>query len=162
MSDTYSNIHSWVDPANGDRTPYLQLPCDFLKEPAFTDLPFAARLFYITLCVHKESIEQQACLEQSLKSYNEIFDLNMTDQDIKCEARPHKRISKFVDGRMFVIPEKQLKEYGYSTQYACKLKKILIEKGFIEEVYAHKGKYDGWSKNVTIYRFSDKWKSKSS
>ena len=161
MTDTYKNIHSWVDPVNGDRTPYLQLPCDFLKEKAFLDLPYAARIFYIVLCAHKESAEQQACLEGTLTKYNEIFGLGMNEHDIQCEARPYKKTSKYTNGNMFVIPESQLEKYGFNSQYANTNKKILEDRGFIEVVYAKKGKYDGWSKNVTVYKFSNKWKSKS-
>lgn len=136
------------------------LPPELFEEPAFQGLSHAARNFYILLNVHKQTEIQRGCLLQALKDYNQIFDLHMTDVDLLDEATPNKR-TKYTHG-YFVMPQKHLAMYGYSAQYANKLKKELIDAGFIRTVYGGKGKHSAWSENVTVYQFSDDWKSKHS
>jgi hypothetical protein len=99
-------------------------------------------------------------LYAALKEYNTILGLGLTDDDILDEATPNKR-TKYTSG-YFVAPIKQLAAYGYKPNYVTKLKKELIEKGFISIKYGQKGKFNAWNENVTIYQFSDKWKTKRS
>ena len=139
---------------------FLMLPPELYEEPAFQKLSHAARNFYILLNLHKQTEIQRGCLLQALKDYNQIFDLKLTDGDLLDEATPNKR-TKRTHG-YFVMPQKHLKMYGYSAQYANKLKKELIEAGFIRVAYGGKGKYSSWSENVTVYQFTDTWKSKHS
>lgn len=152
-------IHKWL--YSGELSEkFLMLPPDLFEEPAFQALSHAARLFYIVLCVHKETDIQRSCLYKALKEYNTILGLGLTDDDILDEATPNKR-TKYTSG-YFVAPIKQLAAYGYKPNYVTKLKKELIEKGFINIKYGQKGKYNGWNENVTVYQFSDKWKTKRS
>ena len=139
---------------------FLMLPPELFEEPAFQRLSHAARNFYILLNVHKQTEIQRGCLLQALRDYNQILDLKLADVDLLNEAMPNKR-TKSTKG-YFVMPQKHLKAYGYSAQYANKLKKELINNGFIRVVYGGKGKYSAWSENVTVYAFSDEWKSKHS
>ena len=158
MSST-PKIHKWLysDELSGK---FLMLPPDLFEEPAYQELSHAARLFYIVLCVHKETEIQRACLFKALTEYNTILGLGLTDNDILDEATPNKR-TKFTSG-YFVAPIKHLEAYGYKKNYVTKLKKELIDKGFIKVKYGQKGKYNGWNENVTVYQFSNEWKTKRS
>lgn len=154
-----TKISSWLygEEVSGK---FLMLPPEIFEEPAFQSLSHAARNFYILLNVHKQTEIQRSCLLKALRDYNQILDLGMTDDDLLNEATPNKR-TKYTSG-YFVIPQKQLKDYGYSAQYANKLKKELIAAGFIKVVFGGKGKYAAWNQNVTVYQFSSEWKSKHS
>ena len=55
---------------------------------------------------------------------------------------------------------KQLEAYGYKANYAAKLKRELIDNGFIKVKYGGKGKFNGWNENVTVYQFVSDWKLK--
>ncbi len=135
------------------------IPPDIFKEPAFQRLSHAARDFYMMLNAHYAEDQQRNCLYETLKEYNDIFGLGMTEDDIKNEAYTTTK-SRYYQG-FFVIPQKHLKEYGYSPQYANKLKKELIAAGFIKAKYGNKGKETAWSRNVTVYQFVDDWKKHS-
>lgn len=132
---------------------------DLFEEKAFQSLSHAARTFYILLATHKETDIQRMCLYNTLKDYNRIFDLGWSEQTILDEAMPNKK-TKITHG-YFVIPQKHLLTYGYKPSYATKLKKELIDAGFIKVAYGDKGKYNAWNDNVTVYQFSSEWKSKT-
>ena len=157
MSDT--KIHKWLysDRVSGK---FLMLPPELFEEEAYQELSHAARQLYIVLCVHKETEIQRACLYKALQDYNGIYDLGLTEQDILNEAKPNKK-TRYSNG-YFVFPEKHFEAYGYKKSYVTKLKKELIEKGFIKVKYGQKGKYNGWNENVTVYQFSNGWKLKRS
>lgn len=156
-----TKIHRWLYSDEVSEN-FLMLPPDLFEEPAFQDLSHAARLFYIVLCVHKETQIQRSCLYLALKEYNEIYDLGLTEKDLSDEAKPNKHTKESYTHNYFVAPVKQLAAYGYKKNYVTKLKKELIDKGFIQVKYGQKGKYNGWNENVTVYQFSDKWKAKRS
>ena len=134
------------------------LPPELFESEAFQKLSHAARTFYILLAVHKETDIQRSCLYEALKEYNSLLDLGLSEKDIEEEAKPGKR-TKYSNG-YFVIPQKHLEAYGYKAPYASKLKKELIEAGFIKIKYGGKGRYNAWNENITIYQFSGQWKSK--
>ena len=138
---------------------FAMIPPDLLEAEEFQALGHAARLFYITICVHVATEEQRSCCYQTLMAYRDILKLDMSDEDVKYATWGNRRTSTF--SRLFVFPESHMKAYGYTSQYANKLKKELIEHGFIRVKYAGKGKHTGWSKNVTVYEFSDEWKKHS-
>lgn len=158
MSST-PKIHKWLysDELSGK---FLMLPPELFEEAAFQKLSHAARLFYIVLCVHKETEIQRRCLYNALRDYNEIYELGLNEEDILNEATPNKR-TKYTSG-YFVAPIKQLAAYGYKPNYITKLKKELIDKGFIKVKYGQKGKYNAWNENVTVYQFTNDWKKRTS
>ena len=139
---------------------FLMLPPEIFEEPAFQKLSHAARLFYIVLCVHKETEIQRGCLCKALTEYNQILNLGKTEQDILDEAMPNKRTKPWMKTGLFVAPMKQLEAYGYKANYAAKLKRELIDNGFIKVKYGGKGKFNGWNENVTVYQFVSDWKLK--
>lgn len=149
-----NKIHPWLysDVSVGK---FLMLPPELLEEPAYQKLSQAARYFYIVLNVHRETEIQRKCLYNTLHDYNRILDLGMTDFDIENEATPRKH-SKNIKG-YFVAPLKHLEMYGYKKSYVTKLKKELIDNGFIRVVYGGKGKRNGWNENVTVYQFIRDW-----
>ena len=153
-----SKIKPWLysDEPSGK---FLMLPPELYTEQAFISLSHAAREFYTMLNAHRETDEQRQCLFATLHEYNRILNLGMTDEDILNEAMPNKH-TKYNSG-FVVIPQGQLEQYGYSPQYANKLKKELIAAGFLKVAYGGKGKYNGWHNNTTVYQFISGWKTKS-
>lgn len=138
---------------------FSMVTADLLESPQFQDLSHAARMFYITIATHKRTSIQKACLYRTLKEYHKRQGDNVSDEDIKHEVGTAKRQKK--QSPLFVIPEKHLKYYGYSSSYASKLKNELIENGFIEVFFfsKYKGGYSYYnSKTPTIYKFVNKWK----
>ncbi len=149
-----SKIHGWLCPGEVSGR-FLMLPIEVYEAPQFQSLTPAARDFYIFLNVYRESEEQRACLYEALTEYNRLYDLGLSDFDIQNEARPGKG-SKFNSG-YFVAPMKHLEKHGYKKDYVKRLKRQLIDQGFIKIAYGGKGKYCGFHGNVTIYQFITKW-----
>lgn len=139
---------------------FAMIPPDLYEAQAFQELSHAARNFYVLLAVNATSQAQKQCLYQTLKAYNDILQLGMSEEDVKYATWGNKRQHTF--STLFVIPAKQLEVYGYTPQYANKLKHELINHGFIKVAYSGKGRATGWSQNVTIYQFSGAWKLKRS
>lgn len=137
---------------------FLMLPPDLLTDPTFQELTFAERYFYITIAVHRETNEQRYVLEKTLKEYRPIVEelSKLSDDDIKDQAYINKHTKH--DLKYFVMPESQLKQYGFTKSYVTKIKKGLIEKGFIRIVCGGKGKYTAWKNNITLYQFCNIWK----
>ena len=106
------------------------LPPELFYNPQYQALTPAAGRFYIFLNVYRESEEQRACLFEALTEYNRLYDLGLSDFDIQNEARPTKG-SKYNQG-YFVAPMKHLEAAGFKKNYVTKLKKELIDKGFIK------------------------------
>lgn len=135
---------------------FSMITSNLLSSKEFQELSYAGRMFYIVLVTHKNTPEQRNCLYSSLKEYYMILGIDKPDVDIKCDAGLYPKAIKH--SMLFVIPQKQLAQYGYSPQYASKLKKELIEHGFIKIKYGGKGKYNAWNDNVTVYEFTNDWK----
>lgn len=135
---------------------FFMLPPELVQSPQFCELSCAAQVFYLRLCAHKQTEIQRQCLYAALTEYNKLLDLELSDFDIQNEATPNKH-TKYTS-HYFVAPVKQMELYGYKANYVTKLKKELIDKGFIEVVFGGKGRFNGWNENVTIYKFSGKWK----
>lgn len=155
-----SRIHKYLyEDTTADR--FLMLPPELFESPAFQELSHAGRLFYILLATHKETWAQQTLLQKVLADYNQILNLGMTKEDIENEALPNKKARGRHD--YFVAPSQYIADnYGYSMSYITKLKKELMDKGFIKAVYGQKGKYNGWNQNETVYQFISDWKRKDS
>ena len=140
---------------------FSMVTSNLLQSAPFQNLSHAARAFYIVLVTHKNTALQRECLYNALKDYHKLTGKDVSDFDLAIEAGTHCK-QKY-DSPLVVIPEKQLKEYGYTAQYANKLKKELIEKGFIE-IFANgksisKESYCSCSsKRPTIYKFVNTWK----
>lgn len=132
------------------------IPTDIYEYPQVQALKPAARDFYIFLNIYRNTEEQRACLYNALTEYNRILNLGWNDQDITEQARPNKRT--VYDNGYFVAPMKHLEARGYKKNYVTKLKKELIEAGFIKVVYGGKGRYGGWNENTTVYQFIGDWK----
>lgn len=138
---------------------FSMVTSDLLESEQFQSLGHAARMFYIMLATHKRTSIQKRCLYETLKQYHKLQGDNLSDEDIMHEAGTAKR--QRYNSPYFVIPEAHLKYYGYRASYASKLKKELIDKGFIEEVFFSKysGGYSHYnSKTPTIYKFVNRWK----
>ena len=152
MSKT--KIHGWLCPGEVSGR-FLMLPPDIYESPQFQALKPAARDFYIFLNAYRETEPQRACLQKVLTEYNRILDLGLSDFEINEEARPGKH-TKYNKG-YFVAPLKHLEKHGYKKGYITKLKKELIDKGFIKVVYGGKGRFNGWNQNATVYQFIGNW-----
>ena len=139
---------------------FVMLVPELYESKAFQALSHAARNFYVLLAAHAASAEQRQCLYQTLSAYNDILQLGMNKEDLRVAVNGDTRRNIF--STLFVIPEKHLKRYGYSSQYANKLKNELIDAGFMCVKYGGKGRYTGWAQNTTVYGFSMTWKSKRS
>ena len=150
-----SKIDKWLYPDEISGR-FLMLPPELYEAPQWQHLTPAARDLYIFLNTYRQTEQQRACLHEALTEYNRIFNLGMTEFDINNEARPQKG-SKFNKG-YFVAPEKHLTAAGYKKNYVTKLKKQLIENGFIRIAYGGKGKYNAWNQNTTVYQFISEWK----
>ena len=149
-----SRIHGWLCPGETSGR-FLMLPPELFYNPQYQALTPAAGRFYIFLNVYRESEEQRACLFEALTEYNRIYDLGLSDFDIQNEARPTKG-SKYNQG-FFVAPMKHLEAAGFKKNYVTKLKKELIDTGFIKIAYGKKGRFNGWNQNTTVYQFIKDW-----
>lgn len=148
-----SKIHNWLCP--GTPTRFLMLPPELYQSEAWQALKPAARDFYVFLNVYRETEQQRACLYETLKAYSRVQDTGLSDYDIENEARP-KKGSKYIQG-FFVCPEEHYTEYGYKESYVKKLKKQLIDSGFIKIKFAGIGRVQGFKNNITVYQFISKW-----
>ncbi len=145
---------------------FAMVTSNLLASKQFTELSKAARAFYLTCAVHKQTLEQSTCLFNALKEYYTLFGEEKTDYDLRLMAGQEKKAK--IKSPYFVIPQSQLEQYGYTKQYATKLKKELIDKKFIK-VFANEKKHSthntqggnrDFSRRVTIYQFINDWKSK--
>ena len=154
MSRKQVKIHPW---AGGEVSAgwFAMIAPELAMEPKFRKLSHAARAFYLTLVMHRETEIQQKTLYTTLTQYNTILGLGMTDFDIKNECFPSRK-SKYTRG-LFVAPQAHLELYGYGKNYVSMLKKELIEAGFIRLVYGGKGRFCGFSKNCSVYAFCNDW-----
>ena len=158
MSQT--KFDAWLYCHENCEEAFSMVTSDLLESEQFQGLSQAARIFYIVLATHKRTTIQKQCLYMSLTKYHKLQGDNWTKEEIKLESGQGIKKGKPIPP-YFVIPEKHLKEYGYKSSYATKLKNELIQKGFIETFAFEKGK-DGYSnyncKTPTIYKFVNKWK----
>lgn len=147
---------------------FAMVTSDLFASKQFQELSHAARAFYLVCATHKQTPEQSTCLYNSLKEYYQLLGEEKTDYDLRLMAGQEKRAK--VKSTYFVIPQSQLEQYGYKASYASKLKRELIEKGFIK-VFANEKKHStsdrytqgsnrDFSKQVTIYEFINDWKTK--
>lgn len=135
---------------------FFMLTTDLFECVEFRKLGNAAQVFYLNLCAHMQTEEQRTCLYSVLKDYREILGKDWSDEELKVMVNGNKRTGTFPT--MFVIPDKHLEQYGYSSSQASNLKKELIEAGFIRVKYGGKGRACGWTRNTTVYEFSFDWK----
>lgn len=152
-----SKIDKWLYTEKFDEN-FLMLPWELYEEEAFIKLNRTPRDFYIALNTFYHTTRQQNLLFANLHRYNELGLIHpqMTDEDIANEAFLARKY-KYRKG-LFVAPENDFIKIGFTSGQVSNMKKILEEAGFISIVCGGKGKYDGWSNNATIYKFSNKWK----
>ena len=145
---------------------YARVTNDLIKSKPFQDLPISLQKFYIVLCIHAFTEEQTTCLYNTLKDYHDMTGNEVTDFDLSVESGSYQRLKNF-GSKLFVFPEKQAREYGYSSQYASKCLAALCKRGFIKKYCFDKGHYkvgaDGsytqdFYKLPTVYKFIDTWK----
>lgn len=130
---------------------------DLLMSKQFQELSKAAQMLYIVLIVNKINSDQSQCLYNALKDYGELTGEPISDEELKYKCGDYKKSREYAD--LFVIPAKQLAQYGFKKSYASKLKQELEDNGFIE-TFANKKSKGRVDLAVTIYKFSDKWKHK--
>lgn len=137
----------------GDQVPenFAMVPPDIYENEKFQKLNPAAALFYLCLCSYVTSQQQKQTLYNTLKEYNNLLGLGWNDEDIKFKTWGNKRTGEFAT--LFVCPEKHLAQYGYTAQNASKLRKQLVDAGFIKAEYGGKGRYSAWNRNQTVWKF---------
>ena len=138
-------------------SPFGMITNDLLRSKAFQELSRTAQVFYIVCVAHKSDSTQSTALYKALQYYYAGIE-NKTDEDAKLDSGQNKKT--ITHSTKFVFPEKQLEEYGFSSQSGSKYKKELIDKGFLK--IAHQDKphmMDGtWTRVPTVYEFTNKWK----
>lgn len=145
---------------------FAMITSNLLASEQFQKLSYAARAFYLMCAIHKQTPEQSTCLFNALKEYYTLIGEEKTDYDIRLDAGQQGNAR--VKSSYFVIPQKQLKQYGFSTTYATKLKDELIDKKFIKAFANDKkhgannaqGSNRDFSNRMTIYQFINDWKTK--
>lgn len=148
---------------NDGKRDFAMIKANLLQAEGFQELSRPAQLFYLTCCAHKNTEMQRQCLYKTLEEYHALLDDDISKYDLQLEAGQVKNCKD--DKMYFVFPSSHLKLYGISPQYASKYKKELIQKGFIRVVGNEKGKGKAnmdFSKRITIYAFTTKWKTFSS
>lgn len=145
---------------------FAMVTSDIFASPQFQSLSHAARAFYLLCATHKQTAEQKQCLYNALKEYYTLLGEDIADIDLQIMAGTAPRAK--VKSTYFVIPQSHLAQYGYKPAYASKLKRELIEKGFVrvfanEKRHSDEGRYTqggnrDFSKRVTIYQFINDWK----
>lgn len=128
-----------------------------MTSPAFSKLSMAARLFYIAILVNKHDLCQSQCLYNALSDYYKLTGEDITEADINYQCGDYDHCSK--TATKFVFPEKQFTAYGFGASYVTKIKKELMDAGFIT-VFANKKSRGREDLAVTIYELSDNWKKK--
>ena len=128
---------------------------DLLMSEQFQDLSKSAQLLYIILIVNKINSDQSQCLFNALKDYYELIGEPLTKEELKYQTGDYSRSRRFAN--LFVIPAKQLEQYGFKKSYASRLKQELENKGFIK-TFANKKCQGRVDLSVTIYQFTDNWK----
>ena len=154
--DKRNNLTSWQYHNDPDSI-WAKVSIDLLLSDQFQDLSMAARSFYLTLVVHKNSFDQSQCLFNALKEHFKLIGKSITDEELKHLCGDYSKSRKYSD--LFVMPAVQIERYGYSLSYITKLKKELEDKGFIK-VFANEKKRGKVDKVVTIYQFVNDWKTR--
>lgn len=112
---------------------------NLLMSTKFQELSKAAQLFYIIILSYRKTYEHQSDLYDALDFYvpYDIYKLDVSN--------------------LIVIPSKIFEEYGYSMQYTSKIKRELIDKGFIEVQYGEMSRYNKYNQSTTIYKICTDW-----
>ena len=156
QDDKSNNLTYWQY-HNDPNSIWAKVSTDLLLSEQFQDLSLATRSFYMTLIVHKNSYDQSQCLFNALKSHFELIGKPITDEELKYLCGDYSKSRRF--SNLFVMPATQIERYGYSLSYITKLKKELEDKGFIK-VYANEKKRGKIDTAVTIYQFTNNWKTR--
>lgn len=128
---------------------------DLLMSEQFQDLSIAAQMLYVVLIVNKINSDQSQCLYNALKDYYEITGNPLSEIELQYKCGDFDKSRRTAD--LFVIPAKQLEQYGFTKSYATKLKKELEDKGFIK-TFANKKCKGRVDLSVSIYQFVNDWK----
>lgn len=146
----------------GQAEGFVMLTADLLLSEQFQQLSRPAQLFYLQCAAHKNTDLQRQCLYKTLEEYYSLLGDPKSEYDLKLMSGQIKNAKQ--DYMYFVFPTSHLALYGISPQYASKYRKELIAAGFLRTVGNEKGKhcsnYD-FSRRVTIYAFSTKWKKQN-
>lgn len=137
---------------------FAMITTDIFESEAYQGLSHAARNLYLIMCINSDTNQQsQRDSFEVLKQYKTLQGEDI-DETALTELAGGRIGKTYIHPQMFIFPAKYGKQYGYSPQYMNKLKQELIQKGFIKVIYQGKGRYTGFTKNATIYRFSNEWK----
>lgn len=148
------NIPRYMRPNETTAPKWKGIPIDLLESEQYKKLNHRTKAFLILLYVRLADGQQRNCLYGSLKDYNSIFNLGMTDDDISRESYKPKGQK---NAGLFTASEKHMKAYGYNKNARGECIRELTRAGFIETVWNEKGARSGWDTNQTVYRFTDKW-----
>ena len=125
---------------------FTRIYSDLISSEAFKALGAATKALYIACAVHQTTKECKQCLVAALSE--RVYAKGGTDADVENALKWEKGL--------FVFPEKQARKYGWTHNNISRGMKELVDSGFVEIVQA--GKHQ---RKVNIYKFSDKWKSKT-
>ncbi|MBP5710713.1 MAG: hypothetical protein J6W84_07035 [Bacteroidales bacterium] len=147
-------------------TTFGMIPTDLITNPEFIKLPFAARCFFLTLLIFKESPEQRSELEKTMKIYNQLgrlpFGRKLSELEIKEMSYPTRRSHiPEPDKNFFVFPARVMEQHGFKRAYCSKMFAELELRGWVDIITPksdRKQKYFGTQKIPCIYRFSGRWK----
>lgn len=143
---------------------FCPMSTDIDENKTFQKLTFGAKYLYKTICASVFSDYERKACKAVILNYAELGYLcnddgtPFSDGDIIEKIGGKLGKNHTLHTKWFICPDAFTKKWGLPASTACKLKKELIEKGFIEVVCEGKGRYCGYTKNATIYKFSDKWK----
>lgn len=155
--DVNPNIPKWLYPFNRDEISgkFVMIPYELYESPIYEKLSHNARDLYIAINTFRNTDTQRNILFNALTEYNQILCLGMTEQDIKLQAYPQPKHKG--DLGYFVAPEKYFIGHGFSSTRFSDGKRELMEHGFFTAKFGGQGRYNGWNKNVTVFRFSSSW-----
>lgn len=143
---------------------YSMISDNLLKSKQFQSLTNAEKNMLFIIIVHANTSECVTCLYNTLGDYEEKNNIDIPDIDLSDKVGTRARKKQF-GSPYFVIPKRQLEQYGIKPPQATRYISALIERGFITKYAYDKGHYlqtsdshSDFNRLPTVYRFSDKWK----
>lgn len=136
-----TSLKSWMYEKDHN-SKWAMIHGDLMKSQAFLALSRQEQLFYIVCRVNATDGTGRKALqhisEETARARNEDVDSFVQER---------------MSGDYFVMPAKQVEEYGYTRQRAYKLMQGLIEAGFVDRVESNGNQW-----KINVYRFSNRWK----
>lgn len=146
---------------------FVMFPPDLFENEAYNELTYQARQLYLVMAMNTTTQEEQRVCRAVLDWYIQIGVIEDMTEDAKVIKTGGMYQGIYHNAEWFIFRQVDAERKGFPTRSRTDAyKKELCEKGFIKVICQGKGRMssgkDGtkkFSKNATLYAFSNKWKS---